>query len=119
MIERIADLPEGVLGFRASGKITPEDYRERIIPPVRAALEKGEVSLVFATEPDLAALWADARAGMSFGLKGLRNWRRIAVVTDKEWLRHAVSGFGWMSPGEYRLFDEDELDAATRWVAEP
>ncbi len=123
MIEQLPDLPEGVLGFRASGKITPDDYRERLIPPVRAALEQGEVSLVFATAPDFAgletgALWEDAKAGVSFGLKGLRNWRRIAVVTDKAWLRHAVSGFGWMSPGEYRLFDADELDAAIRWVAE-
>jgi hypothetical protein len=123
MIEQLTDLPDGVLGFRASGKITPQDYREQIIPPVRAALEHGEVSLVFATAPDFAgletaALWEDARAGMSFGLKGLRNWRRIAVVTDKQWLRHAVSGFGWISPGEYRLFDPDELDAAIHWVSE-
>jgi len=29
---------------------------------------------------------------------------KIAVVTDKEWLRHSVDIFGYLIPGEIRAF---------------
>ena len=28
MVEKIDDMPAGTIGFRASGKLTPEDYRD-------------------------------------------------------------------------------------------
>jgi hypothetical protein len=33
-------------------------------------------------------------------------------------VRHGVSVFGWMSPGELRVFEPGELDRAAAWVAE-
>jgi len=44
-------------------------------------------------------------------------WRRTAIVTDKDWLRHAVSAFGWLSPGELRVYEPDQLDQAVAWAA--
>ena len=41
LIESVTDLPPGTLGFRASGKITSDEYRQ-MIEPVYAALERGE-----------------------------------------------------------------------------
>jgi hypothetical protein len=32
-------------------------------------------------------------------------------------LRNAISAFGWLSPGELRVYEPDELDAAKAWVA--
>jgi SpoIIAA-like len=46
------------------------------------------------------------------------NWHRIAVVTDVDWVRHLMGLFGWMSPGEVKLFALDEFDEAKTWVAE-
>jgi hypothetical protein len=34
-------------------------------------------------------------------------------------MRRAIGGFGWLYPGEMRVFDPGELDAAKVWVAEP
>jgi hypothetical protein len=121
MITTIEGLPEGTIGFTASGTITRDDYRERLIPAIRAALERGHVNLVFETAPDFrgidsGGLWEDAKAAGSFGLKHLGSWGRIAVVTDRDWMRHAVSGFGWMSPGEYRVFEPAEREAAVHWA---
>ena len=31
-----------------------------------------------------------------------RAWKRIAVVTDIEWVDHMITLFGWMTPGEVR-----------------
>ena len=39
MITQMTDLPDGVLGFEASGKVTGDDYSEVLVPAVEAALK--------------------------------------------------------------------------------
>ena len=41
LIEKVTDLPPGTLGFRASSKITADEYRQ-MMEPIYAALERGE-----------------------------------------------------------------------------
>ena len=36
MIETINDIPENVVGFRATGKVTKEDYEKVLMPAVDA-----------------------------------------------------------------------------------
>ena len=123
MIERLTDLPSGVLGFRASGEITSDEYR-RMIEPIYAALERGEqLNLYFELGDDfsgldLGALLQDVRAAGSVGLKHRSAWRRMALVTDKDWVRYGASVFGWLAPGELRLFALAERDAARAWISE-
>jgi hypothetical protein len=122
VIEEIPDLPPNTIGFRASGTITRDEYHDQIVTALRSALGHGTVNVMFETAPDfrgldLGALWEDTKAARTIGLKHLSDFGRIAVVTDKDWMRHAVSGFGWLSPGEYRVFEPDESDEARRWLA--
>ncbi|HEU5211706.1 MAG TPA: STAS/SEC14 domain-containing protein [Gaiellaceae bacterium] len=123
MIEQLTDLPSGVLGFRASGKITSDEYR-RMIEPIYSALERGEqLNLYFELGDDfsgldLGALLQDVRAAGSVGLKHRSAWRRMALVTDKDWVRYGASVFGWLAPGELRLFALAERDAARAWISE-
>ena len=44
-------------------------------------------------------------------------WEKIAVVTDKERLRHSVNIFGYLIPGEIRAFPAAEEAEARAWVA--
>jgi hypothetical protein len=44
-------------------------------------------------------------------------FKRIAVVTDKEWMVHAIHALAWMVPGEIKVFGLDDLDAAKQWAA--
>jgi SpoIIAA-like len=46
------------------------------------------------------------------------SWERIAVVTDVEHYRTLIKGFGWLIPGEVRLFANDEAGTAKAWVGE-
>jgi hypothetical protein len=121
VVEIIGNMPVGTLGFRISGRLTREEY-VRILDPVRELLERGDkVSFLIVTEPDfqgldLSALWEDLKAAGSVGLKHRASWDRLAVVTDKDWMRHAISAFGWLSPGELRVFEPDELDEAKAWT---
>ena len=52
----------------------------------------------------------------SVGLKYRSSWKRLAVVTDKDWMRHGIAAFGWLIPGEIRVFAPDELEAAKAWT---
>ena len=123
MVERIDGLPEGVLGFRLTGKLSRDEYHE-LMKPILAALERGEKLKLLVELPDdfagldLAALWEDMKAAGSVGLKHRSAWQRFALVTDKDWVRHGVSAFGWVSPGELRVFEPGEREQAVAWVSE-
>jgi hypothetical protein len=123
LIENITDLPPGTLGFRASGRITSDEYRQ-MIEPIYTALERGEkLNIYFELADDfhgldLGALLQDVKAAGSVGLKHRSSWQRMALVTDKDWVRYGASAFGWLAPGELRLFELSERDDARAWLAE-
>jgi hypothetical protein len=124
VLERMTDLPGDAIGFRASGRLTRDDYQE-MMRPVHERLEAGgRIDLLFVAEAgfaglDAGALWEDVKAAGSVGVRHRDRWRRFAIVTDKPWLQHWANAFGWLSPGELRVFALDGLDAAKRWLAEP
>jgi hypothetical protein len=63
VVERIADMPAGTLGFRISGKISRDEYFQ-MLDPVRELLERGEkVSFLVQTEPDFRRARPSPRSG--------------------------------------------------------
>jgi SpoIIAA-like len=123
MIEEIAEMPAGTVGLRVWGEVTGAEYKDVLLPAVQRAVdEHGEVRLVFQAGPEFerfsaSMIAADTTKGLSFGVSHWSAWKRMAVVTDVEWLRHAMQMLGWMTPGEARLFALDELQQAKDWVA--
>jgi hypothetical protein len=117
MIERIDGLPEGVLGFLVSGHLDRDDYTERLEPALGDAIARGRVRILLEI-PSFdgmapGALWED----LKMGVHDLGAWERIALVTDIEWMRRATALFGWMTPGELKVFSAGERDAAVGWLA--
>ena len=54
-----------------------------------------------------------------FGLSHLFDWERGAMVTDVEWVKQAAkffSLFGFLMPGEGRVFSTAEADKAREWI---
>jgi hypothetical protein len=121
MIERIEGMPAGTFGLRAAGELTVEDYREVLEPTLEEASASGEVRLVFVlTEFDGLARGAwveDVKTGLRAYVRERGTWRRMALVTDVEWVAKAMRAFAWMAPGEVRVFELDEQAEATAWVA--
>jgi hypothetical protein len=122
MIARLQDMPAGTLGFRATGKITREDYADVLVPELQEALEQGGrlrtlyvVDDLEAMEP--SALWADSKLGYDLAVRHHDRWERSAIVTDIEWMAHATRLFAWMIPGEARVYPTAELEQAKAWVA--
>jgi hypothetical protein len=118
MIAALDDRPEGVLGFRASGEITAADYTDVLKPAIDDVLRRGDdvrIVLVFDDWSGMsgAAVWED----LKMGIERFTKWKRIALVTDIDWMRHATSLFGWMTPGDVKSFSLAEHDAAVAWAA--
>ena len=123
MIEPIVDMPAGTFGFRGTGKFSRRDYTDVLIPPLRDAVERGErIRFLFEIGPDFHgieadAVWEQAKADLGLGVRHLSAWERTAVVSDADWVAHAIRLIGWMSPGELRAFPLADLEAAKEWLA--
>jgi hypothetical protein len=117
MITELSDLPAAVIGFEVTGTVRAEDYRDVVLPALERAASRGEVRFVVVI-PDFhgmtgGALWQD----LTVGIEHFRVWKRIALVTDIEWIERSTSMFGWMTPGEVRHFRLDQRDDAIAWAA--
>jgi hypothetical protein len=117
MIKVLNDMPAGVIGFEANGKLEAEDYRDVVLPALERTAEAGDIRFLIVIQDfdgiSGGALWQDLKVGVHH----LRAWKRIALVTDIEWMTHLTAIFGWMTPGETRTFSLDQKPEALQWVA--
>jgi hypothetical protein len=58
-------------------------------------------------------MWED----LKMGVEHLTRWKRIALVTDIDWMIHVTHLFGWLTPGEMKHFPLGEREAAIAWAA--
>lgn len=119
MLEAI-ESPANVVAFRAVGTVERSDYENVLVPAVTALVEQhDEIRFVYVLGEDfdnyaLSAAWEDAK----LGLGNLTKWKRVALVTDHDWLRKSLHMLGWMVPGEVKSFELDEVEAAIGWAAD-
>jgi len=120
MITLYHDVPDKVAAFRASGEVTADDYEKVLIPAVEEKLSRHKkIGLLYHLGPDFTgftagAVWDDARIGS----RHLASWDRIALVSDVPWIRHLVQVLRFVIPGTVRVYGNDELPDAKRWVSE-
>ena len=117
MIRVIENMPVGTIGVEAAGKVTEDDYRNVLAPAVSAALERGDVRLLYVLGKDFdsysaGALWADTK--MVAGNR--KAWKKVAIVSDADWLENSIKAFGWLMPGEVKIFETDEVHDAKEWL---
>jgi hypothetical protein len=121
MITVMNDLPERVLGLKASGEVTAEDYKTVLVPAIEKQLTRHKkVRLLYVFGDEFkgytgGAAWEDAKVGM----KHLTSFERVAVVTDVDWIENVIRAFGFAVPGEVRVFDGDDFEEARQWISEP
>ncbi len=120
MLRLLPGMPRRVVAIEAVGHVEADDYRDVLEPAVAAALETGEkVRFLYVLGPEfdglsLGAGWEDTKVGIGHW----SSWEKIAVVTDSDWISHAVRALGWMLPGEVRVFSTDAQGEATAWVSD-
>ncbi len=118
MIEVLKGFPENVVAFACHGQVTQSDYTTVFNPVVADAFKAHDkLRLYYETAADFAgidpaAAWEDTKVGLAHW----RNWERMAVVTDVEWIRRAMKLFMFMMPGELRVFPSTQAAQAREWI---
>jgi hypothetical protein len=121
MLERLTDLPAGVDGLRARGKITKGDYDNVVRPLVDDARRDGRrLRLIYHLGPEFEGMTAGAvQEDIRLGIKHLYDFERCAVVSDVDGVRRATRAFGTIMPCPVKVFGNDQWDEAVRWVSSP
>ena len=118
MLQTIENLPDGVIGFEATGEIHASDYRDVLMPAVQEVWSRGGEMPHRARVRTLGRPVPGRRMGrLKVGMKHITKWKRIALVTDLDWMITVASLFGWMTPGELKRFPVAERDRAIAWAA--
>ncbi|TGD83950.1 STAS/SEC14 domain-containing protein [Mycolicibacterium sp. CH28] len=122
MIEVLSDMPEGVTGIQVSGRVSGEDLKE-FKPAMDNLLKSGaDIRIVEVIDSDYegfgpGGLVEDLKLGLGTVFTHHAAFKRVAVVSDKEWVVHTIHLVGWLMPGEVQVFGLDGLEAAKQWAA--
>jgi len=119
MLKLIDGFKDSVIAIEAQGEITRKDYEEVLIPRAKKALTKyNKVDcFMYITEGSSYSLSAMATDAV-FGFSHLTSWRRIAVVTNVEWMQKSFGFIMSIMPFNAKLFSEDEFADAKAWLEE-
>lgn len=118
MIAEITGLPETMVGFRADGEVTKEDF-EVVQTRVAHLVEKqGKLNylLVLDNSPKDFTFGAWMQDAL-LGIKNITKWNRAAIVTDIDGVINFTDAFSKVMPGEFRGYKKAEYDAAVSWVS--
>ena len=114
----VNDEGEGILAFKASGKLTDADYQQ-FLPTLESLIRKsGILSLYIELEDfqgwEAKAAWDDFR----FGMQHDRDFKRIAIIGDRGWEPAAITLANLFTHTDMRFFRRDEAKAAWDWLEE-
>lgn len=120
MFKVLEDLPDGVVGISATGKIGGDDYETTLEPAISQAVERhGKIALLMVLGPDFEGYSAGAVFDdLRFGLRNFNTFRRIAIVSDNQWLRNGAAAMMYLVPGRSKGFSVDQLAAARTWISQ-
>jgi hypothetical protein len=118
MIQNISTPSADIVAFEAKGDLTKEDYTGTILPIIQKSRSEGKkLKFLFHLGAEFTgftpeAAWEDFK----LGLQHMNTFERIAVVSDKGWIRNASRIFGSLMPCEVHVFKNNELSSAISWL---
>lgn len=118
MIELLRDVPAEVVGVRAGGKLTVDDYTTVVEPLVDDLVRDGRPRRwLVEVEPDFRGLTPGAlREDVRQGLRAMRAFGGVAVVTDIGWIRRVAGVAARVMPYPMRTFASTERPEAITWL---
>jgi hypothetical protein len=120
MFELQQEPNSNILFVTAKGNITGDDYEDVLIPAIETTLadfDKIRILIHMGDEFERIegeAAWDDAKVG----LLHFTSFEKCAIVSDKKWIRRSIKLFGFLIPGQVKLFDNARLAEAKDWIAQ-
>jgi SpoIIAA-like len=121
MIQKMADLPPGLIGLRVDGRLTAEDF-DAVIGPMVADAQRdgGRLRFLVVIEPGFAGLTPPAVAqDVRLGLHAFGGVDGVAVVTGPGGVATTAAWAAYVVPFPVRVFAPEEVEAAAAWLAAP
>jgi hypothetical protein len=118
MLKPLADLPPGIDGVEAVGRVAKEDYDQVMEPLLATARRDGrKLRFLYQIGPEFQAFtpgaaWSDARLGLS----NLRLFEAIAIVTDIGWIRESTRLAAFLMPSPVEVFSVADRARAIEWL---
>jgi hypothetical protein len=119
MIEIMKNVPSNMIGFCASGIIQHEDFTSTVLPVIEKLIEnQGTLNYMLVLDPSIKNncvddWWEEAL----LSIKNLREWHRVAVVSNSEEIKDFTDLFNLVSAGEFHGFVHSDLQQAIDWVS--
>jgi SpoIIAA-like len=116
--EKLKDLPRGIDGVRAVGKISKEDYEQVFVPLLDEARREGRhIRFLYQFGPEFEGFTPGAASeDAKIGLHLLRLFDGCAVVTDLAWIRQWTRLAGFLMPCPMSVFGNTEVNGAVNWL---
>jgi hypothetical protein len=116
VIEIISGLPDSVIAFTATGRVTGTECETILLPIVaRARKRHDRLRLYYELECRFpGAGWED----LDIAPLQLQPWDRVALVTDVSWMRHTVKALRFLIPAEVRVFPTPQAEEGRSWIIE-
>lgn len=120
MLKRIEDMPAGTLGFEAVGEVEDDDWEEVVEPVLKEWIAQGgKVRMLYLLGARAREVEDDAMTkDLGFRARHASSFERVAVVSDEDWMRPALSALSFLLPGKAKAFRSTELERAKAWLAE-
>jgi hypothetical protein len=109
-------LPESqadILGLKATGKFTNQDYRDFLVPRLNDLIKgHGRVRVLLYLDEDFQGWETEATMSEPFGHENRNNFQKTAVVGGSWWLSLEMKLITPFIAGEVRNFSRSELPEA-------
>ena len=120
MIEFMPESKDNIVGVRASGTLTGDDYKNVLVPRLEALLARySKLRVLFYMDRDFRG-W-DLQSAWDNTLLDARHrndFEKVAMVGAPKWEEWCVKIAGVMVRGTMRTFPADELTRAWEWLRE-
>jgi SpoIIAA-like len=119
MITQLKNIPNTMVGFKASDEVTKDDFDKIVLPAVAELVQRTDelnYMLVLDTPIKNFTLGAWIKDAL-LGLNNLSKWNRAAIVSDSDNIIAFTNMFSKVMPGEFKGFTPDQLDEAVGWTS--
>ncbi len=108
-----------MVGFKASGEVTREDFQNVVMPAVQAAINRnGTLNYLLVLNTELGEFTPGAwLQDAIMGAKHFLKWNRAAIVSDVKGIRVFTDLFSKVMPGEFKGFQKSEMQQAIDWCS--
>jgi SpoIIAA-like len=116
MLEFLPENGGNILGFRAQGTITLDDFHQTLAPCLAAVIQDwGKARMLLYLEEDFEGFDLEALTG-DFGAEHRDNLEKVAVVGGSFMINLQIRLGAALLGGEVQTFASEELEEAWDWV---